>query len=405
LCENSFVNPALYPGDIKKSYLSVRLSLNAIMENLNSEAKKPDDVRKLSSQITIRDLSVILVICLLAGALVLMPKFVGFDPYASLYYAKNAGMIAFAALIAYNLTVRKKTDKRWLTALTGIFVISAVFINLLPSDSKNQSVVLACIHLPLMLWCFYSIVYTGFDLRDTGKRVSFIRHNGDMAILGALILLSGMLLAGLSIGLFSSIEINIQKFVMEYIAIWGVVAAPALTEFILHHYPRLTEKIAPVLASIFTPIVLITLVIYLIAIIFSGKDPYTDRDFLILFNLMLLVVMALIVFSLSETSEGRRRKISEAVLLALSVVTLVVDIVALSAIFYRLSEYGITPNRVAVLGSNLLILGNLILITIDLFRVTFRNASFDRVNVTTAKYLPVYLAWTIIVVFGFPIIF
>jgi hypothetical protein len=52
-----------------------------------------------------------------------------------------------------------------------------------------------------------------------------------------------------------------------------------------------------------------------------------------------------------------------------------------------------------------LILGNLILITIDLFRVTFRNASFDRVNVTTAKYLPVYLAWTIIVVFGFPIIF
>ena len=403
--ENSFVNPALNPWDIKKLYLSVRLSLNAIMENLNSETKKPDDIRKLSSQITIQDLAVILVICLLAAALVLIPKFAGFDPYANLFYAKNAGMIAFAALIAYNLTVRKKPNKKWLIGLTGILVVSAVFINLLPSDSKNQSVVLACIHLPLMLWCLYGIVYIRFDFRDTDKRVSFIRHNGDMAILGALILLSGMLLAGLSIGLFASIEIEIQKFVMDYIAICGVVAAPAITEFILRHYPRLTEKIAPILASIFTPIVLITLVIYLIAVIFSGKDPYTDRDFLILFNLMLLVVMALIVFSLSEVSEGRRRKISEAVLLALSVVTLVVDIVALSAIFYRLSEYGITPNRVAVLGSNLLILGNLILITIDLFRVTFRNASFDRVNVTTAKYLPVYLAWTIIVVFGFPIIF
>ena len=391
--------------DIKKSYLSVRLSQNEVMENQNSEAKKPDDARKLSSQITIRDLAVILVICLLAGVLVLIPKFAGFDPYANLYYAKNAGMIAFAALIAYNLTVSKKLNKKWLTGLTGIFIISEVFINLLPSDSKDQSVVLTCIHLPLMLWCFYGIVYIGFDFRDTGKRVSFIRHNGDMAILGALILLSGMLLAGLSIGLFSSIEINIQKFVMEYIAICGVVAAPALTEFILHHYPRLTEKIAPILASIFTPIVLITLVIYLIAIIFSGKDPYTDRDFLILFNLMLLVVMALIVFSLSEVSEGRRRKISEAVLLVLSVVTLVVDIVALSAIFYRLSEYGVTPNRVAVLGSNLLILGNLILITVDLFRVTFRNSSLDRINVTTAKYLPVYMIWTIFVVFGFPLIF
>jgi len=375
------------------------------MENLNSEVKNPDETRKLSSQITMRDMAVILVICLLAAALVLIPKFAGFDPYANLFYAKNAGMIAFAALIAYNLTVRKKPNKKWLTGLTGILVVSAVFINLLPSDSKNQSVVLACIHLPLMLWCLYGIVYIRFDFRDTGKRVSFIRHNGDMAILGALILLSGMLLAGLSIGLFASIEIEIQKFVMDYIAICGVVAAPAITEFILRHYPRLTEKIAPILASIFTPIVLITLVIYLIAVIFSGKDPYTDRDFLILFNLMLLVVMALIVFSLSEVSEGRRRKISEAVLLALSVVTLVVDIVALSAIFYRLSEYGITPNRIAVLGSNLLILGNLILITIDLFRVTFRNASLDRVNVTTAKYLPVYMVWTIFIVFGFPLIF
>jgi hypothetical protein len=301
--------------------------------------------------------------------------------------------------------VRKKTDKKWLILLVGIFVLSALFINLLPADSKDQSVVLACIHLPLMLWCVYGIVYTGFGARDTGKRVSFIRHNGDMAILGALIVLSGMLLAGLSIGLFSAIEIEIQKFVMDYVAICGIVAAPAITEFILHHYPSLTEKIAPIIASLFSPIVLITLIIYLIAVIFSGKDPYTDRDFLILFNLMLLVVMALIVFSVSEASEGRRRKISEVVLLSLSAVTLVVDIVALSAIFYRLSEYGITPNRVAVLGSNLLILVNLILITIDLFRVTFRNASFERVNVTTARYLPVYMIWTIIVVFGFPLVF
>jgi hypothetical protein len=375
------------------------------MENLISETKQPDEIRQPSSFITIRDLAVILVICLLAGALVLIPRYAGFDPFDSLYYAKNAGMIAFAALIAYNLTVRKITDKKWLFLLIAIFAVSAVFINLLPADSKDQTVVLACIHLPLLLWCVYGMAYTGFDFRDNGKRVSFIRHNGDMAILGALILLSGMLLAGLSIGLFSSIEIRIEKFVMEYIAICGVVSAPAITEFILHYYPRLTEKIAPILATIFTPLVLITLVIYLIAVVFSGKDPYTDRDFLILFNLMLLVVMALIVFSLSETSAGRRRKVSEVVLLALSVVTLVVDIVALSAIFYRLSEYGITPNRVAVLGSNLLILGNLILITIDLFRVTFRNASFKRVNLTTAKYLPVYMAWTVVVVFVFPLVF
>jgi hypothetical protein len=375
------------------------------MENHVPEVRKPDDERNVSSPVTLKSFINITVICLIAVAIVFIPQYVGFDPYASMFYAKNAGMIAFAALIAYNLTVSKKTDKKWLILIIGFFVISILFTSLLPADSKDQTVVLACIHLPLMFWCVYGMTYAGFDIRNNSKRVSFIRHNGDMAILGALIVLSGMLLAGLSIGLFSSIEIEIEKFITDYVAICAVVTAPAITEFILHHYPRLTEKIAPIIATLFSPVVLITLVIYLIAVIFSGKDPYTDRDFLILFNLMLLVVMALIVFSVSEASQGRRRKFSEVVLLSLSAVTLVVDVVALSAIFFRLSEYGITPNRVAVLGSNLLILGNLILITIDLFRVTFRNASFERVNMTTAKYLPVYMVWTIFVVFGFPLIF
>ncbi len=141
------------------------------MENLNPEIKNPDDERNISSPVTLKDLVNILVICLVAVALILIPKYAGFDPYTSMFYAKNIGLIAFAALIAYNLKVSKKTDKKWLFLLAGIFVLSALFINLLPADSKNQSVVLACIHLPLMLWCVYGIVYTSFRVRDNGKRV------------------------------------------------------------------------------------------------------------------------------------------------------------------------------------------------------------------------------------------
>jgi len=50
---------------------------------------------------------------------------------------------------------------------------------------------------------------------------------------------------------------------------------------------------------------LITLVIYLISIILTGKDPYSDRDFLLVFNLMLLGVMAIIVFSVTGTSVNK----------------------------------------------------------------------------------------------------
>jgi hypothetical protein len=79
--------------------------------------------------------------------------------------------------------------------------------------------------------------------------------------------------------------------------------------------------------------------------------------------------------------------------------------VALSAIVYRLGEYGFTPNRTAVLGSNLLIFGHLVLIMIDLFKVVFKRRAFDGVERTISRYLPVYMIWTIVVTFAFPFLF
>jgi hypothetical protein len=100
-----------------------------------------------------------------------------------------------------------------------------------------------------------------------------------------------------------------------------------------------------------------------------------------------------------------KQKFNELVLFALSIATVIIDLIALSAIFYRLGAFGITPNRLAVLGSNILVLGNLVLIIIDLYKVNFRKASIREVELTIAKYLPVYLIWIIFVVIGFPLIF
>jgi len=116
-------------------------------------------------------------------------------------------------------------------------------------------------------------------------------------------------------------------------------------------------------------------------------------------------VMAIIIFSVSETSVIKNQKINAIVLFALSIITIIIDLIALSAIFYRLGEYGLTPNRLAVLVSNILVLANLILIMIDLFKINFRKKEFRIVEMTVSKFLPVYLVWIIIVVFGFPVIF
>jgi hypothetical protein len=185
----------------------------------------------------------------------------------------------------------------------------------------------------------------------------------------------------------------------------GAVAAPVVSAFIIRNFTTLTNKIAPLIAAIFSPLVLVTLVVYLVAMAISGKDPYNDRDFLIIFNVMLIGVMGIIVFSVSETSLIRNQKFNQSVLFILSIVTIVIDLIALSAIFYRLGEFGLTPNRLAILVSNILILVNLVLIMIDLFRINFKKKEFIIVEMSVAKFIPIYLGWIVIVIFLFPLLF
>ena len=255
------------------------------------------------------------------------------------------------------------------------------------------------------MWCSYGLVFIDFNFKDKCKRMEYIKHNGDLAILGAIILISGGILTGITIGLFQAINIDIQKFYMDNVVMIGLVSAPVVATFIIKNYTTMTNKIAPIIANIFSPLVLITLIIYLIAIAISGKDPYNDRNFLIIFNVMLLGVMGIIVFSISETSIIRKQKFNEMILFILSIITVIIDLIALSAIFYRLVEYGVTPNRLAVLGSNMLIFFNLVLIMIDLYKINFKEMVIEKVELTIAKYLPVYIIWTLIVIFGFPVIF
>ncbi|MDI3520885.1 MAG: hypothetical protein PWR04_873 [Anaerophaga sp.] len=347
----------------------------------------------------------LIVTCLVTGLLIKMPQLTNLDVNTYLFYEKNAGLIVFLGLSAFVISTNKQINTKFLIISAIVFVISAVYINLLPSDRDSYSINLAYIHLPLFLWCLYGFIFIGFDGNDRTKRIDYIKYNGDLAILSAVILIAGGILTAVTLGLFSAIDLDIEKFYFDYIVIIGLVSVPIVATYIINSFPSMTTKIAPVIARIFSPLVLVTLIIYLISIVLTGKDPYSDRDFLFVFNLLLLGVMAIIVFSVSETSEGEKQKFSELTLFVLSIITLMVDLIALSAIVYRLGEYGFSPNRTAVLGSNLLIFGNLVWIMIELYKVCFKDDDIKKVELIIARYLPVYALWTIFVTFGFPLIF
>ena len=349
-----------------------------------------------------KDILFLMISCLISGFLIKIPQL--FDiGLKDIFYERNAGLIVLFGLTIYAFLTKDLINLKQLLITFTIFIISALYINLLPSNADINSVILAYIHLPLMIWCLYGLVFIGFDVKDKTKRMDYIKHNGDLAILLAIIAIAGGILTGVTLGLFEAIDLKIENFYFEYIIVWGLVSAPIAATFIIRNFPQVTNKIAVIIANIFSPLVLITLIVYLISIVITRKDPYNDRDFLIVFNVLLLGVMAIIVFSISGIT--KKQRFSTIILFALSIITLIIDLVALSAIVYRLGEYGFTPNRTVILGSNLLIFGNLVLIMLDLYKVNFRNKEIKQVELTIADYLPVYALWTIFVVFGIPLLF
>ena len=320
------------------------------------------------------------------------------------FFPRNIGFVVFPVLIAY-FAWKYKLSVRKIATVVLAGLVGLVFINYLPDMKTSDTLQLSCIHLVLFLWALLGFTFTGNGKNNMEKRLAYLKYNGDLVVMTAVMAIAGGLMTAITIGLFKVIGFDIQAFYFEYIVFSGLAAAPLIGTFLTQTNPQLVGKVSPVIARIFSPLVLVMLVIYLTAMVFSGKDPYNDRAFLLIFNVLLIGVMALIFFSVADASKTTRTRAENWVLFLLSGITAIVNVIALSAILFRISEWGITPNRLAVLGSNVLILIHLLLVFRQLFRVASGKAELSAIGKSICSYLPVYVIWTIIVTFIFPFIF
>ncbi|TPE44450.1 DUF4153 domain-containing protein [Pontibacter mangrovi] len=339
---------------------------------------------------------------LVAGILAKLPAI--FPISEDFYYPRNVSFLVFPFLTAFFAWKNKPADST-ISFISFATVVCALYINFLPNNPQSDTLLLACIHLPLLLWVILGLSFAGDELSDYRKRLSYLRFNGDLAVMCALLVIAGVLMTAITIGLFALIGFRIENFYFEYVVVFGLPAVPIVATYLTQTNPQLVNKVSPVIAKLFSPLVLVMLVVYLGAIVYSGKDPYNDREFLMLFNVLLIGVMALIFFSVAEGAAFRRSASGVWVLLLLAIVTVVVNGVALSAISFRISAWGITPNRVAVLGANVLMLVHLLLVAVMLFRTVTRKAAISEVGKAIALYIPVYFVWAAVVVFLFPLIF
>ncbi len=349
-----------------------------------------------------KDLLFILVSSFIAAAILKLPQLMKWD--LPIFFTRNMALTIMPVIAIFFMWKNSFSLRKSIVPIF-IFILAALYINLLPKTLTSDTINLVCIHLPLLLWMVIGFSFVGNDVKNNQLRMQYLRFNGDLVVIGAVLMLAGILFSGITIGLFSMINRKIVDFYVDNIALWGGAGIPILGTYIAYTHPQIINKISPLIAKIFTPIVLVMATSFLVSMVIIGKNPYNDREALMMFNLLLIGVMAIILFSLSEATKSGTQKINMIILCALAIVTALINIIALSAISFRLVEFGWTPNRVAVLGGNILIFIHLLLVTFRLFKSIKQMDELSKIENAIAGYLPVYGVWTMFIVLILPVLF
>ena len=344
----------------------------------------------------------IVVAAFVGGLIAKMPSLLGIE--YDVYMSKNIGFVVFPILTMYFIWKQQLAMTKFILPLI-LFIGSAIFVNSLPYNEKSSTFILTLMHLPIFLWAILGYVFIGGDLKNNHKTIAFLKFNGNFVIMTGLIFISGMFFTGITIALFELLKIDIKDFYFEQIAVWGLAAIPMLSTFLVQNNPELVNKVSPTIARIFTPIIFITLLVFLITLIYTGMNIYNDRNFLLLFNVLLIGVMAIILFSLTEVTNNASSKINLIILLGLALLTIIANAIALSAISFRLSEFGLSPNRLAVLGANLLMFAHLLVVSYGLIKNLNGKATLQDVEAKIALFIPVYAVWAAFIAFALPFIF
>jgi len=349
-----------------------------------------------------------LALAVAAAAAIKLPALFGvaFDPDHSAFYPLNISFFILPFIAAYFAWDRPlpRLGRVWLAA---VFVLSATIVNAFPFPVKPQShtEILTLLHLPISLWLAVGIAYVGGRWRGSDRRMDFVRFTGELFIYFVLIGLGGGVLIAMTIGIFQAIGIKMEPVVAGWILPCGIAGAAVIATWLVEAKQSVIENMAPVLTRIFTPLFALLLLAFIVTMVWTGRGFDVKREILIAFDLLLVVVFGLLLYSISARDSQAPPGLVDWIQLTLVGAALVVDLLALWAIGSRISEFGFTPNRVAALGENVILLANLGGSAFLYARFVRGRVAFSRLLNWQTFYLYVFAAWAAVVAFLFPLLF
>ena len=320
------------------------------------------------------------------------------------FYARNATLFVFPLLAAY-FVWKRGVDLVKVMWLALPFAAGAVFANVFSLPGGSDTEVLTILHLPIALWLAVGFAYAAGRWFADSERMNFVRFSGELAIYYVLMALGGGVLTAFTIMMFAAIGMKADWFVAGWLIPCGAAGAVIIGSWLVEAKQHVMENMAPVLTRLFTPLFTVLLLMFLATMAWTGNPINVERDILIGFDLLLAVVVGLVLYAVSARDRQAPPDLFDALQLLLVASALVVDGVALWAIAARITEFGFTPNRIAALGENLILLINLAWSAWLYASFLRRQGSFAALERWQMAYLPVYSAWAAVVVVVFPPLF
>lgn len=350
-------------------------------------------------------LLVMLAFAVLAGALSLAANLIAQAGEGTFsWYFRDATLFVLPVLAAYFAFARRMPWPR-IVVLVLVAALVAVTVNLYPFAFDGTTSSLVALHLPVALWFIVGCAYVGVGLRSSARRMDFLRFSGEWAIYYTLIALGGAVLLGLTTLILSPIIPEVTNVAMTRILPVGAAGAVIVAAWLVEAKKGIIENLAPVLTAIFTPLFAIMIVIAVGVYAISGAWVNFDRDLVVGFDALLLVVVALVVYGISARAAGGRPGVMDVVRLCAAAAAVILDGLVVYSMFARVGDLGLTANRVAALGLNLILLVNLVVTVWLLARLLAKREPAVRLVQWQTGYLPVFAAWILIVVLALPPIF
>lgn len=269
----------------------------------------------------------------------------------------------------------------------------------------------------IIFFIIIALSYNGFQVLNSKTISEFFTFSADISIFAALITGVVSTVFGIFIAivlyLIQDIIQSLDEKVIIKLIVLSISFLSSIFPFLVYIvYKKMKTNISIYLSRILMPFSLLFIFILLILLLMPDIRPYDNRVTFILYNIMLAVIVLNMFF---VRADYKSSIFTKALYIVLPIVAILFDILVLTSSLYRLAEYGITPNKITLVGTNLVMLGNLVFITffniksiLNIFKNNEDIKDIKNITIGDTKnvlYIYVYAAWAFIVCFIMPLFY